>query len=163
MGTDTGAPSATVDNPPKGYGGVTPYLVVRDADAALAWYAKALGAEFVYRMEWGGKVGHAEMAIAGGHFMLSDEFPDMGLLSPLARGGGTASMLVYVPDADAAVAQALAEGATANQPVTTQPWGDRSGQVVDPFGHRWTLATHVEDVPWDELDRRMAAMGEGAG
>ena len=157
MEPKTPAATDAVENPPKGYAGVTSYLVVRDADAALAWYAKALGAEFVYRMEWHGKVGHAEMAIAGGHFMLSDEFPDMGLLSPLSRGGGTVSMLVYVPDADAAHAQALAEGATEVQPVKTQPWGDRAGQLQDPFGHRWTLATHVENVPWDELDRRMAA------
>ncbi len=155
------AETAKVENPPKGYAGVTPYLIVKDADAALAWYAKALGATFVYRMQWGGKVGHAEMTLGGGHFMLADEFPDMGLLSPLTRGGGTVSLLVYVPDADAAVAHALAAGATQVQPVSTQPWGDRSGQVTDPSGHRWTLATHVEDVPWDELDRRMAAMGEG--
>lgn len=155
--------TAAVENPPKGYAGVIPYLIVKDADAALAWYAKALGAEFVYRMEWSGKVGHAEMILGGGHFMLADEFPEMGLLSPLTRGGGTVSMLVYVPDADAAHARAVLEGATEFQPVSTQMWGDRSCQITDPFGHRWTLATHVEDVAWDELDRRMAAMGEATG
>jgi len=130
MGEEVKAEVKAVENPPKGYAGVTPYLVVRDADAALAWYAKALGAEFIYRMEWGGKVGHAEMAIAGGHFMLADEFPDLGLLSPLSRGGGTASMLVYVPDADAAHARALAEGATEIQPVKTQPCSTRDRRSI---------------------------------
>jgi PhnB protein len=148
---------AEVENPPAGYAGVTPYLIVNNADAALAWYARALPAVLVHRMEWGGKVGHAELAIGGGHFMLADEFPDMGLLSPTSRGGGTASMLVYVDDADAAHARALAEGASETQPVALKPWGDRAGQIEDPFGHRWTLATHVEDVPWDEIDKRMGA------
>jgi PhnB protein len=134
------------ENPPPGYSGVTPYLIVRDADRALAWYQKALGAAFVSRMEWRGKVGHAELAIAGGHFMLAEEFPDLGFLGPQSRGGTTVSMLVHVPDADAAHARALAEGATEFQPLRNQPWGDRSAQIVDPFGHRWTLATKVEHV-----------------
>jgi len=148
-----------VANPPAGYAGITPYLIVRDADAALDWYERALGAERVYRMEWQGKVGHAEMRLSGGHFMLADEFPDMDLLSPQGRGGTTVSMLVYVPDADAACAHAVSLGATLLHEVGDKPWGDRSGQVVDPFGHRWTIATHVEDVSWDEVDRRMAAAG----
>jgi len=145
-----------VSNPPDGYLGVTPYLIVHDADAAIAWYQRAFGATLIYRMEFGGKVGHAEMALGGGHFMLASEFPDMGFQSPLSRGGTTVSMLFYVPDADAAFAHALAEGATEFQPLQTQMWGDRTAQVIDPFGHRWTLATHVEDVSWDEVDRRMA-------
>lgn len=146
----------TVKNPPEGYAGVTPYLIVDDGDKAIAWYQKALGAALVYRMAFGDKVGHAEMTLGGGHFMLAGEFPDMGFQSPLSRGGTTVSMLVYVPDVDSAFAHAILEGATEFQPLQTQLWGDRSAQLVDPFGHRWTLATHVEDVPWDELDRRMA-------
>lgn len=146
-----------VANPPEGYAGVTPYLIVRDADAALAWYEAALGARRIYRMEWGGKVGHAEMALGGGHFMLADEFEEMDFLSPATRGGTTVSLLVYVDDVDAAVAAALAQGARELDPVADKPWGDRSGQIVDPFGHRWTIATHIEDVSWDEVDRRMAA------
>jgi PhnB protein len=150
-----------VDNPPAGYAGVTPYVIVKDADAAIAWYERALGAECIYRMDWGGKVGHAELKLGGGHFMLAEEFPDLGHLSPLSRGGTTVSMLVYVPDVDAAHDRLIAEGAVANFPLEDKPWGDRVVMVTDPFGHRWTVATHVEDVAFDELDRRMAAMGSG--
>lgn len=150
-----------VDNPPAGYAGVTPYLIVRDADAAIAWYADALGAKPGYRMEWGGKVGHAELKIGGGHVMLADEFPDHGHLGPQSRGGTTVSMLVYVPDVDKAHARAMAAGAVEKEPLETKVWGDRSAQIIDPFGHHWTLATHVEDVPNDEIDRRMAAMMSG--
>jgi PhnB protein len=147
-----------VANPPAGYSGATPYLIVKGADEAIAWYGRALGAELLYRMEWQGKVGHAELALGGGHVMLAEEFPDMGHLPPASRGGTTVSMLVYVDDVDTAFAQALAQGATEVWPLDTKPWGDRSGQLTDPFGHRWTLATHVEDVSNDEIDRRMAAM-----
>ncbi len=148
----------TVQNPPPGYTGVTPYLVVKDAAAAIAWYERAFGAECLYKMQWGGKIGHAELSLAGGHFMLAEEFPDMGHLSPASRGGTSVSMLVYVSDADAAHARVMAEGATQDFPLETKPWGDRSAQVTDPFGHRWTIATHVEDVSNEEIDRRMAAM-----
>jgi PhnB protein len=143
--------------PPGGYAGATPYLIVEGADKAIAWYQRALGAELIYRMEWQGKVGHAELAISGGHVMLADEFPELGHLGPLSRGGTTVSMLVYVPDVEAAHGRALAEGATEAFPVEDKPWGDRSCQLLDPFGHRWTLAQRVEEVSWDELDRRMGA------
>jgi PhnB protein len=146
-----------VASTPDGYGGVTPYLIVNDADRAIAWYGEAFGARCLYRMAFGGKVGHAELALASGHVMLADEFPDMGFLSPTSRGGGTVSMLFYVPDVDAAMANALAAGATTVQPLSDQPWGDRSCQLLDPFGHRWTLATHIEDVSYEELDRRIAS------
>ena len=148
-----------VKNPPEGYQGVTPYLSVRNADEAIAWYQKALGAELVYRMEWGGKVGHAELKLGGAFLMLADEFPDMGILGPESRGGTTVSLLVYVADADAACAKALEAGAKQVHPVDMKPWGDRSGQIDDPFGHRWTLATHVEDVSFDDIDKRMAEEG----
>ncbi|TPE61212.1 VOC family protein [Sandaracinobacter neustonicus] len=150
----------TVQNPPEGYVGVTPYLTVSDADAAIGWYVRALGAELKYRMAWNGKVGHAELAIGGGHFMLADEFPDMGMLGPGSRGGTTVRMLVYVPDVDLAFHQAVTEGAKELYPLENKPWGDRSVQILDPFGHCWTLATHVEDVAYAEVDARMAAMGD---
>lgn len=145
-----------VKNPPEGYEGVTPYLSVKDADEAIAWYQKALGAELVYRMEWQGKVGHAELKLGGGFVMLADEYPDLESVSPTTLGGTTVSLLLYVPDVDSAFATALAAGAKQQHPVDTKPWGDRSGQIVDPYGHRWTLATHVEDVSFGELDERMA-------
>ena len=145
-----------VRNPPEGYAGVTPYLSVRNADEAIAWYQKALGAELVYRMEWNGKVGHAELKLGGGFVMLADEFADMGILGPESRGGTTVSLLLYVADANAAFAAALAAGARQVHPVDMKPWGDLSGQIDDPFGHRWTLATHVEDVSFEEIDERMA-------
>ena len=148
----------TVRNPPEGYAGVTPYLTVADADAAIDWYQKALGAELKYRMEWNSKVGHAELAIGGGHVMLADEFPDMDMMGPASRGGTTVGLLVYVPDVDLAHHRALAEGAKELHPLDNKPWGDRSAQIVDPFGHRWTLATHVEDVSNAEIDARMAKM-----
>ena len=148
----------TVRNPPEGYAGVTPYLTVADADAAIDWYVRALGAELKYRMEWNGKVGHAELAIGGGHFMLADEFPDMDMMGPGSRGGTTVGLLVYVPDVDLAYHRALAEGAKELHPLDNKPWGDRSAQIVDPFGHRWTLATHVEDVSNAEINARMAKM-----
>lgn len=151
-----------MDNPPQGYEGVTPYLVVRDAEAAIGWYERALGATCIYRMQFGGKVGHAELKLGGGHFMLAEEFPDMGHLGPASRGGTSVSMLVYVPDADAAHARLVAEGATVDHPLENKPWGDRAVMITDPFGHRWTVATHIEDVSFDELDRRMAAMAPSA-
>ncbi len=148
-----------VANPPAGYAGVTPYLSVANADEAIAWYRKVLGAHLVYRMDWQGRVGHAELALGGGHLMLADEYAEMDILGPASRGGTTVSLLLYVDDVDAAHARALAAGAAEIFPPDLKPWGDRSSQISDPFGHRWTLATHVEDVPWDELDRRMAALG----
>jgi PhnB protein len=148
--------------PPAGYAGVIPYPIVEGADEAIGWYQRALGAELVYRMEWKGKVGHAEFRLAGGHLMLADAFYELGHLGPLSRGGTTVSMLVHVPDVAAAHARALAKGATEVFPVEDKPWGNRSCQLADPFGHRRTLAQRVEDVGWDELDRRMgAAIGPG--
>ncbi len=147
-----------VENPPPGYAGVTPYLVVKGAGEALDWYQKALGAVLAYKMEWGGKIGHAELKIGGGYFMLAEEFPGMGNLSPQSRGGTTVSMLVYVDDVDAAYSRAIEAGATVNEAVEDKPWGDRAGNLTDPFGHKWMLATHVEDVAPDEMERRMAAL-----
>ncbi|MGZ8346562.1 MAG: VOC family protein [Allosphingosinicella sp.] len=147
----------SVDPIPKGYHSVTPYLIVDGAIEAIRFYEAAFGAVEVVRMPSGeDKLAHAEMRIGDSHVMLADESPDMGHLGPLKRGGATASLLIYGPDVDAAFARAIAAGATEEQPPSDQFWGDRMGSLRDPFGHRWSLATHVEDVPEDEMQRRMS-------
>jgi PhnB protein len=148
---------------PEGYHSVTPYLIVDGAADAIAFYERAFGATEVLRMEMGDRIGHAEVKIGDSHVMLADEFPDMGHLGPKSRGGPTASLMIYLPDVDAAFARALAAGATEARAVQDQFYGDRSGTLTDPFGHQWTLSTHVEDVPPEEMERRMAkAMPEKA-
>jgi PhnB protein len=144
---------------PAGYAGVTPYLIVRDATRALDFYKKAFGATELMRFPTpDGKIAHAEMKIGEGLFMLADEVPDQGYRSPDALGGTPVSLMFYVHDVDALFARAVAAGAAVKQPVKDQFYGDRNGTLTDPFGHVWTIATHVEDVAADELDRRMAAM-----
>jgi PhnB protein len=158
----------SVSHIPEGYHSVTPYLIVDGADAAIRFYGEAFGAEEVLRMPMGdsGKLAHAEIRIGDSHVMISDEWPDQGFLGPKARGGATASLLIYVEDVDAAYERAVAAGCTAERPPEDQFWGDRMGTLTDPFGHRWSLGTHFEDVPEDEMERRMAeAFGvkEGGG
>ena len=140
---------------PDGYHSVTPYLIVDDAKAAIDFYSRAFGAEEKFRMEMGDKIGHAEIKIGDSHIMLADEFPDMGHLGPNSRGGPTASLMVYVPDVDSAFRQAIGAGAKEQRPVEDQFWGDRMGTLTDPFGHQWSLATHVREVPPEEMKRRM--------
>ena len=144
-----------VSHIPEGYHCVTPYLIVDGADAAIRFYAEAFGATEVLRMPMGDRIGHAEIRIGDSHVMLADEHPDMGYLGPLKRGGATGSLMIYVPDVDAVFARALAAGGKEERPVADQFWGDRMGSLVDPFGHRWSLATHVEDVREEEMQRRM--------
>ena len=142
---------------PEGYHSVTPYLIVDGAAEAIRFYGEAFGATEVLRMPMGNdKIAHAEVKIGASHVMLADEFPDMGFLGPQKRGGATASLMVYVEDVDAAFARALEAGAKEERPPADQFWGDRMGTLVDPFGHRWTLATHIEDVSEEEMQRRMA-------
>jgi PhnB protein len=148
----------TVKPIPEGYHSVTPYLTVDDAAAAIRFYEQAFGATEEFRMPMDDRIAHAEVWIGDSHVMLSDEFPDMGYLGPKARGGATASLMIYLVDVDAAYRRALDAGATQERPPENQFWGDRMGTLVDPFGHRWSLATHVEDVPADEIEQRMAAM-----
>ena len=147
-----------VSHIPEGYHSVTPYLIVDGAADAIRFYEAAFGATEVLRMPMGdgGKLAHAEVMIGDSHVMLADEFPDMGFLGPQKRGGATASLMVYVPDVDAAYAKAIAAGARQEREPADQFWGDRMGTLLDPFGHRWTLATHIEDVAEDEMQRRMA-------
>ena len=146
---------------PDGYHSVTPYLIVHDAAAALDFYKKALGAVETVRMPApGGRVGHAEIRIGDSVVMLADEHPEMGAKSPRTIGGSPISLMVYVEDVDARVAQAVAAGGKLVRPVADQFYGDRTGGVDDPFGYHWYLATHVEDVPPDELKKRaQKAMG----
>jgi PhnB protein len=141
---------------PDGYHSVTPYLVIDGAAEAIRFYESAFGATEVLRMPMGDKIAHAEVKIGDSHVMVSDEWLDMNLLGPLKRGGATASLMIYLPEVDAAFERALAAGATQERPPEDEFWGDRMGTVVDPFGHRWTLATHVEDVSEGEMQRRMA-------
>jgi PhnB protein len=142
---------------PDGYHSVTPYLIVDGAAEAIRWYGEALGAVEVLRLPMGDKVGHAEIRIGNSHVMLSDEWPDYGKLGPKARGGATSGLNVYLEDVDAAFARALAAGASVERPVEDQFYGDRSGTIIDPFGHSWTLSTHIEDLSEEEIQQRMAA------
>jgi len=141
---------------PDGYHTVTPYLIVDGASAAIEFYRHAFSATEIMRLEHQGRVGHAEIKIGDSHLMLADEHPDMGALGPHTVGGSPVSVVLYVDDVDAVVARAVAAGAKLSRPVADQFYGDRSGTVEDPFGHTWHVATHVEDVPPDELRRRAA-------
>ena len=145
---------------PEGYHSVTPYLVLDDAAAAIDFYKKAFGAEEVMRLPMGDKIGHAEIKIGDSFVMLTDEWPEFSRLGPKARGGATSSLMVYVEDVDSAYERAVAAGATAERPPENQFWGDRMGSLIDPFGHNWSLATHVEDVSEDEMQKRMEAFAE---
>ena len=141
---------------PADYAGVTSYLIVRGAARAIDFYQRAFGATELFRLPMpGGRIGHAELRIGGGVVMLADEMPEMGHKSPQTLGGTPVSLLFYVPDVDATFARALAAGGTSVKPLQNQFYGDRSGTLTDPFGHVWTVATHVEDVAPDEMDRRM--------
>ena len=141
---------------PEGYHSVTPYLIVDGADEAIRWYAQAFGATEALRLPMGDKIGHAEIRIGDSFVMLADEWPDMGIIGPKSRGGPTSSLMIYVEDSDSVFARAMEVGAIQERPVEDQFYGDRSGTLIDPFGHRWTISTHVEDVPDDEIQRRMA-------
>ncbi len=143
---------------PDGYPRVIPYLSVDGAGAAIDFYAHVFAATEQVRMPGpDGKVGHAELAIGDSLIMLADVFPDMGNQTPAALGGTSVTLMVYVEDVDAVFARAIEAGGTAERKVEDQFYGDRAGQFVDPFGHKWFVATHVEDVPPDEMARRAAA------
>jgi PhnB protein len=141
---------------PAGYAGVTSYLIIRDADRALDFYKQVFGATEALRLTYpDGSIAHAELKIGDGYLMLSEEMPDMGFRGPLALGGTPVSLLVYVEDVDAVFERALAQGAESKRPIADQFYGDRSGTLVDPFGHVWTIATHVKDVSPEEMQRAM--------
>ena len=150
---------------PEGYPQVTPYLVVDGAAAAIDFYGTVFGTTERMRMPApGGKIGHAELQLGNSVIMLADEAPEVGALSPPTVGGSPVTLSVYVDDVDTVMATAEQAGASVLRPVETQFYGDRSGQFQDPFGHRWSVATHVEDVSPDEMGRRAAEMmGDAAG
>jgi PhnB protein len=144
---------------PDDYPVVTPYLHVRGAADAIEFYKSMFGATERMRMpQPDGRIGHAELQLGNSVVMLSDEFPDMGVLSPQSIGGSPVTLHVYVEDVDDAVDRAVAAGATLDRPIENRFYGDRSGQIVDPWGHRWSVATHVEDVPPEEMQRRAEQM-----
>jgi PhnB protein len=154
---------ANVQPIPDGYPQVTPYLAVDGAADAIDFYTKVFGARERMRMPApDGKIGHAELEVGDSLIMLADEFPDMGHLGPKAVGGTPVTINIYVEDVDAAFQRALERGATEVRPVENQFYGDRTGQLEDPFGHRWSVATHVEDVPPDEMEKRAAEAMSGS-
>ena len=146
---------------PDGYHTVTPYITCKGAAKALDFYKTAFGAKEIMRYDMGGTIGHAEVRIGDSVVMLSDEFPEMGAVSPKTLGGTPFGLCIYLPDVDAAVAKAVSAGCTIERPLQNQFYGDRSATLLDPFGHKWTLATHVEDMSPEEMKRRMAAQAKG--
>jgi PhnB protein len=144
---------------PDGYHSVTPYLIVSDAARALEFYKQAFGAVELMRLDGpNGKVMHAEVKIGDSPVMLADEFPEMDAISPQTLKGTPVSLMIYVEDVDARFKQAVTAGAKVQREVQDQFYGDRSGTLVDPFGHVWSLATHVEDVTMEQVKERLAQM-----
>jgi PhnB protein len=140
---------------PDGYHTVTPYLIVSGAARALDFYKKAFGATELMRMPGpGDKVMHAEIKIGDSIIMLADEFPERNVRGPQSLGGTPVGIMLYLPDVDTVFNRTVAAGAKVEMPLTNQFYGDRSGTVVDPFGHKWTISTHVEDVPPAEMEKR---------
>jgi len=153
---------ASVKPIPDGYPRVTPYLHVDGASKAIEFYRTVFGAKERMRMAApGGRIGHAELEIGNSMIMVADEHPDMNIRGPKSVGGTPVTVLVYVEDVDRAFERALKAGAKELRPVQNQFYGDRSGQFEDPFGHQWNVATHVEDVPPDEMAKRAAKMMGG--
>ena len=146
---------------PAGYEGVTPYLICKNAEAAIDFYTRAFGAIELFRLGEPGMVGHAELKLGNSVIMLADECPEMGALSPDTVGGTPLTLMVYVEDVDSFTDNAIAEGLKVMRPVEDQFYGDRSGQFKDPFGHQWCFATHTEDLTPEELQQRAAAAHGG--
>ena len=144
---------------PDGYPTLTPYLTVKGASRAMDFYAKVFGAKERYHLPGpDGRVAHAELQIGSSVLMLADECPERGVLAPAANGARPVSVFAYVEDVDAVFTKATAAGAKAIAPPADMFWGDRFGKLLDPFGHEWSLATHVEDVSPEEMSKRMAAL-----
>lgn len=155
----------TVKPIPDGFHSITPHLIVRGGEAAIAFYKKAFNAKerdgaCIFKMP-DGQIGHAELWIGDSPIMLADENPDWGVFSPLSKGGTSVCIHLYVSDADKTFAQAVAAGAVALMPMGDAPWGDRYGKLKDPFGHEWSVATHKEDLTSEELHKRLSAMMSG--
>ena len=147
---------------PEGYHSVTPYLIVRGGADAIEFYQKAFGAVELFRFPSpDGKIGHAEIKVGDSPIMLADEFPDMGYNGPESLGGSPVSLMIYVEDVDTVFNQAVQAGAVVKEALQDKFYGDRMGTVTDPFGHRWHLATHKEDVSMEEMERRAKAAHGG--
>jgi PhnB protein len=148
---------------PDGYHSVTPYLIIKGAAEAIEFYKTALGATELFRMpQPDGRIGHAEIKIGDSVIMLADEFPEMKNFGPNTLGGSSVSILIYVDDVDSVFTQALAAGATEQRPVEDKFYGDRGGSLADPFGHVWHIATHIEDVSPEEMEKRAAEVHDRA-
>jgi PhnB protein len=141
---------------PEGYRSVNVILTVDEAAKAIDFYKQAFGAKEISRLPMGDKIGHAELQIGDTRIMLNDEFPDSDNLGPKSRGGTTVGLVLYVDDVDTAFQEAIQAGGTEKMPVEDRFWGDRMGTLTDPFGHQWSIATHVEDVPPEQFEERMA-------
>jgi PhnB protein len=148
---------------PEGYHSVTPYLIIKGAADAIEYYKKSFGATELFRMPTpDGKIGHAELKIGDSPIMLSDEHPDLGHVGPQTLGGTPVGIMIYVDDVDTIYKRAISGGGQEIKPLQDQFYGDRSGTLKDPFGHMWTVATHVEDVAPAEMKKRMAAAHGGS-
>ncbi len=149
----------TVKPIPPGYHTLTPHMTVRDAQRAIEFYKQAFGAKERGVMKRAdGKVMHAELMIGDSIVMMADEFPEYGSMSPLANGGSSMALHIYVDDVDAAFDKAVKAGANVEMPVSDMFWGDRYGKLADPFGHKWSIATHKADLSPEEMDRNMKEM-----
>jgi len=141
---------------------VTPYLVMRDAARAIGWYVRVFGASEDFRLAYpDGRIGHAELLFGSGRLCLADEHPDFGALGPVSIGGTPVSLHVYVPDADATLALGEAEGGTVLRAAKDEFYGDRSGMLLDPFGHKWHVSTRKETVSAEEMQKRFSALLAG--
>ena len=144
---------------PEGYHSITPYLIVRGAADALTYYTNAFGGRELFRMDApGGRIGHAEIRIGDCVVMLADEHPEIEAHAPQKFGGTSVSLMLYVDNVDEVFARAIAAGGRETRAVADQFYGDRSGTLIDPFGHQWHVATHVEDVSPEDMQRRIDAM-----
>ena len=154
--------TTTTKSIPEGFHTITPTFMCKDASKAIEFYKKALGATLVMNMpcQETGKVMHAELAVGPARFMLTEEQPQYGALSPKTLGGSASTAIVHVPNVDSVFERAVSSGSTVTMPLADQFWGDRSGAVTDPFGHKWMIATHIEDPSPDEIKRRVQKMFE---
>ena len=141
--------------------GAVPYLIAKGAADAIAWYQRAFGAELVTRLDApDGSLIHSELKVGPQHFFLTEEMPQHGALGPLSLGGSGSMAVLFVPDCDTVFARALEAGATAKMPMGDQFWGDRSGSLVDPFGHAWFVSTHKEDLSPEQIRQRLQKLFE---
>lgn len=154
---------ANVKPVPEGYSTVTPYLIVSNGAAAIDFYKRIFGAIEIMRMPGpGGRVGHAELRVGDSVIMLADENPQSGITAPQPGGGSPVSFLIYVDQVDAVTAKAELNGSKIARPPTDQFYGDRTATLLDPFGHQWTIATHIEDLSPEEMQKRAAAHAAAA-